>query len=354
MEAVIIAGGLGTRLRPLTDRRPKHLLPVGGVPFLTHQLAKLASAGVAHVVLATSYNAEQFLPVLGDGSGYGLSLTYVREEHPLGTGGAIRNAAQALRSAADEFVVVLNGDQLSGHDIPAQVAALVAAGGDVSLHLVRVADPRRFGCVPTDDSGRVTAFLEKSPEPVTSKINAGCYVFRRRCIDEIPAGSVVSVERETFPEMLAAGRTVLGHLAQAYWRDVGTPEALVAASSDLVRGVATSPAYQHPAAERLVQDGARLDDSTRVYGGSVVGTDVVVASGAVVDASVLMPGVRVGPGATVVRSVLGHGAQLGSGAALVGAAVGEGAVVGGRCVLGEGSRVPCDAVVAAGTGASSC
>ena len=140
MEAVIIAGGFGTRLRPLTDRRPKHLLPVGGVPFLAHQLAKLSAAGVEHVVLATSYRAEEFRPVFGDGSAYGLSVTYVREDEPLGTGGAIRNAASALHSRPDEPVVVLNGDQLSGHDIPTQVAAFFAAYADVSLHLVEVFD----------------------------------------------------------------------------------------------------------------------------------------------------------------------------------------------------------------------
>lgn len=345
MEAVIIAGGLGTRLSPLTDRRPKHLLPVGGVPFLAHQLSKLARAGVEHVVLATSYHSEQFLPVFGDGSAYDLSLTYVREEYPLGTGGAIRHAAAALHSGADEPVVVLNGDQLSGHDIAAQVAAFLSDRADVSLHLVRVGDARPFGCVPTDDSGRVTAFLEKSAEPLTSQINAGCYVFRRRCIDDVPADRVVSVEREAFPAMLAAGRVVVGHLDQSYWRDVGTPEALVAASADLVRGVATSPAYRHAPAQRLVQDGARVDASARVGAGSVVGPGATVAAGAAVDGSVLMPGARVGPGATVVASVLGHDARLGAEAALVGAAVGEGAVVAERCVLAEGARVPCGAVV---------
>jgi mannose-1-phosphate guanylyltransferase len=344
VEAVIIAGGLGTRLRPLTDRRPKHLLPVGGVPFLAHQLSKLAQAGVEHVVLATSYRAEQFLPVFGDGSAYGLQVTYVREEHPLGTGGAIRYAAASLRSGPDAPVVVLNGDQLSGHDIAAQAAAFVAGGADVSLHLIRVDDARPFGCVPTDDSGRVTAFLEKSTRPVTSQINAGCYVFRRAVIDDIPAGRVVSVERETFPTMLAAGRRVVGHLAQHYWRDVGTPEALVAASCDLVLGVATSPAYRLPPAERLVQQGARVADSADVRGGSVVGPDAVVGPGSVVDASVLMPGVRLGADVAAVASVVGTGACVSAGSVLNGAAVGDGAAIGQRCEL-RGARVACDEVV---------
>ena len=313
---MIIAGGLGTRLRPLTDRRPKHLLPVGGVPFLAHQLAKLSASGVDHVVLATSYRAEEFRPAFGDGWAYGLSLTYVREEEPLGTGGAIRHAATALHSGPDEPVLVLNGDQLSGHDIPAQVAGFAAAQADVSLHLVEVPDARAFGCVPTDGSGRVTAFLEKSLRPVTSQVNAGCYVFRRRCIDEIPAGRVVSVERETFPQLLSVGRRVVGHLDPAYWRDVGTPQALVQASADLVLGIAPSPAYHHPPAQRLVQEGADVDGSAHVGGGSVIGPGAVVAAGAVAEGSVVRAGAQVGAGPRFSASAVVAAASIGSASVL--------------------------------------
>lgn len=202
-EAVIVAGGFGTRMLPLTAQRPKHLLEVGGVPFLEHQITKLAAAGVEHVVLATSYRAELFRPVLGDGDRFGVRLTYVTEEEPLGTGGAIRNVAGALADDPEGAVVILNGDVLSGHDLVAQLADFDrprdGAPVDVSLHLVEVPDARAFGCVPTDDHGRVLAFVEKSDAPVSNKVNAGCYVFRRRVIDLIPPGRVVSVERETFP-----------------------------------------------------------------------------------------------------------------------------------------------------------
>jgi len=234
---------------------------------------------------------------------------------------------------SDDPVVVLNGDQLSDHDLPAQVAALLAADADVSLQLVEVPDARAFGCVPTDESGWVTAFLEKSPQPVTSQINAGCYVFRRRCIEDIPAGTAVSVERETFPGMLAAGRRIVGHRAPAYWRDVGTPGALVQASADLVLGVAASPAYRHPPAQRLLQDGASVDPSARVVGGSVVGYGTRVGGGAVVDGSVLMPGARVGADARVVASVVGPAASVGAGSVLTGAAVGDAAEVADGTVL---------------------
>src|ERR1700678_4583356 len=178
LEAIVLVGGQGTRLRPLTLSAPKPLLPTAGVPFLSHLLARAAAGGVTHVVLATCYKAEMFSEVVGDGSAFGLSMSYVTEEEPLDTGGGIRNAAQSLRgtSPADP-VVVLNCDILSGHDLGAQVDLHIKTDAAATLHLVEVADPSRFGSVPTDAAGRVTAFLEKTPEPVTNRINAGCYVF---------------------------------------------------------------------------------------------------------------------------------------------------------------------------------
>ena len=236
LEAILLVGGQGTRLRPLTIGMPKPLLPTAGVPFLAHQLARAATSGVTRVVLATAYRAEMFAECLGDGSAFGLEISYVHEEVPLGTAGAIRNAAAGLHSEPDSPVVVLNGDILSGHDLAAQLDLHSKADAAVTLHLVEVPDPARFGCVPTDSAGRVTAFLEKTPDPVTNRINAGCYVFRRQVIDEIPVGRVASVERETFPALIDAGAAVLGYLDNSYWLDVGTPEAFVRGSCDLVLG----------------------------------------------------------------------------------------------------------------------
>src|SRR4051794_18004240 len=159
------------------------MLPTAGVPFLMHLLARLREAGIDHVILATSYRPEVFARSIGDGSALGLRIDYVNEEQPLGTGGAIRNTAPLLESAPEDPVVVLNSDVLSSHDIAAQIDAYVAAAADVGLHLAEVSDPRAFGCVPTDSHGRVTAFLEKTPNPSTNQINAGCYVFARRLID---------------------------------------------------------------------------------------------------------------------------------------------------------------------------
>jgi mannose-1-phosphate guanylyltransferase len=343
-EAIIVAGGFGTRLLPLTTHSPKHLLNVGGVPFLAHQLAKLGHTGIEHVVLATSYRADAFVPVFGDGSQFGLHITYVREDEPLGTGGALRNVVPALDSDPDAPIVILNGDVLSGHDLAGQLADFDRARGgrlvDVSLHLVEVEDARAFGCVPTDAEGRVLEFVEKSENPVTRQINAGCYIFRRSVLDTIPEGRVVSVERETFPDLIADGAVVVGYVENAYWRDVGTPEALVAASRDAVLGIA--PRYDGVgAAECFVASGAEILGS--VSRGSVVETDAVISPSASVVGSIIMTGARIGEGALVRDSVIGPGAEVGPGVAIDAVTLGDGA----RLLSGvpAGSRIDCGAVV---------
>lgn len=348
MEAILLVGGLGTRLRPLTDRMPKPLLPVAGAPFITHQVARLAAAGVDHVVLATSYRAEVFAAVLGDGSTLDVELEYVSEAEPLGTGGAIRNAASRLRAAGDDAVLVANGDILDGHDVRAQLERHAAHRADVTLYLTRVQDPRAYGCVPTDAAGRVTAFLEKTPDPPSRQVNAGCYVFRRAVLDEIPPGRVVSVERETFPGMLAAARLVLGYVDDAYWLDLGTPAAYVRGSADLVLGRVDSPARPGPAGEALVLPGAQVSPDAVVSGGTTVGPAAVVHPGARVEGSVLLEGAVVGQGSTVRGSVLGQDASLGAGCDVDDAVLGDGARVGERNELCRGVRVWTDAVIPAG------
>jgi len=339
LEAILLVGGQGTRLRPLTIGVPKPLLPTAGVPFLAHQLAIAAGSGVRRVVMATAYRSEMFAEVFGDGSEYGLEIVYAFEDDPLGTGGGIRNAAASLLSGPDDPVVVLNGDILSGHDLAAQVDMHRKADAAVTLHLVEVPDPARFGCVPTDLDGRVTAFLEKTPHPVTCQINAGCYIFTRRYIDAMPAGRVLSVERETFPGLIEAGETVMGYLQSAYWLDVGTPEAFVRGSCDLVLGELVSPALPGPCGQALLLPGAHADASATLSGGTSVGAGSVVGEGAVIDGSVLFDGVSVGARATVTSSVIASGARIGDGAVLDGVVIGAGAEIGGGNELRGGLRV---------------
>ncbi|MER8003598.1 NDP-sugar synthase [Streptomyces sp. NPDC095613] len=345
-EAILLVGGKGTRLRPLTVHTPKPMVPAAGVPFLTHQLARARAAGVEHIVLATSYLAEVFEPYFGDGSSLGLHLEYVTERDPLGTGGAIRNVASRLRSGPDEPVLIFNGDILTGLDIQALVATHTESGADVSLHLTRVPDPRAFGLVPTDADGRVTAFLEKPQTPeeiVTDQINAGAYVFRRSVIDSIPAGRPVSVERETFPGLLAAGAHLQGMVDSTYWLDLGTPQAFVRGSADLVLGRAPSPAVPGPCGEYLVLPTAKVAPDAKLTGGTVVGEGALIAEGARVAGSTVLAGAVVEPGAVVTDSLIGAGARVGERAVLTGAVVGDGAVVGADNELREGVRVWCDA-----------
>jgi mannose-1-phosphate guanylyltransferase len=351
-EAILLVGGKGTRLRPLTVNTPKPMVPAAGVPFLTHQLARARAAGVERMVLATSYLAEVFEPYFGDGSSLGLHLEYVTEKEPLGTGGAIRNVAGHLRSGPGDPVLVFNGDILTGLDIGALIATHEDSGAEVSLHLTRVEDPRAFGLVPTDPTGRVTAFLEKPQTPeeiVTDQINAGAYVFRRSVIDTIPEGRPVSVERETFPDLLRAGAHLQGMVDSTYWLDLGTPQAFVRGSADLVLGRAPSPAVPGQCGDRLVLESAVVAPDAKVTGGSVICEGATVAPGATVDGSVILAGAAVEEGAVVSSCLIGTGARVGARTHLSGVVVGDGATVGADIELREGARVWCDAVLPAGS-----
>lgn len=344
LEAIMLVGGKGTRLRPLTLSAPKPLLPTAGVPFLAHQLARAAECGITHVVLATSYRAEMFTEAFGDGAQFGLSIDYVFEEHPLGTGGGIRNAAAMLHGGGDDPIVVLNGDILSAHDLPVQVDLHRKAEAAVTLHLVPVVDPSRYGCVPTDAAGRVTAFLEKTPDPVTNQVNAGCYVFRRSVIDLIPSGQVVSVERETFPALIGAGAVVMGYAEDAYWLDVGTPEAFVRGSCDLVLGNMPSPVVPAQGGESLVLGDARAAADALLAGGTTIGHGAIVEPGAVVEGSVIFDGAVIGAGAIVRDSIVGcdatiAGTETRHDGTHVSAAVLEGVVIGDGAYVGAGNEL---------------
>lgn len=342
LEAVLLVGGQGTRLRPLTVTTPKPMLPVAGIPCTEHQIARAREAGVTRVVLGTSYKPEVFSAYFGDGSRFGVELVYVTEDVPMGTGGAIRHVAPYLESDPDAPVLVFNGDILSGHDIAGQVKRWRADDADVSLYLTRVDDPRAYGLVPTDDDGQVLQFLEKPTTPeecVTDQVNAGCYVFRRSIIDQIPTGRPVSVERETFPGLLTDGARVTGFVDEGYWLDLGTPLAFVQGSCDLVTGRAPSPALPGPIGDYLVLPGAEVEPDAVLSGGTCVGAGATVGSGAVVDGSSLFDGAMVASGAHVRDSVIGSGAIIGAGAFLDGVVVGDRAMIGPGNELIRGARV---------------
>ncbi|MGX9790296.1 mannose-1-phosphate guanylyltransferase [Mycobacterium sp. MMS18-G62] len=336
VDAVVLVGGLGTRLRPLTLSAPKPMLPTAGLPFLTHLLSRIADAGIEHVVLGTSYKASVFESEFGDGSKMGLQIDYVVEDEPLGTGGGIANVANRLRY---DTALVFNGDVLSGADLGALMQTHDSNDADVTLHLVRVGDPRAFGCVPTDSEGVVTAFLEKTQDPPTDQVNAGCYVFKRSVIDQIPKGRPLSVEREVFPQLLADGLKVCGYVDATYWRDMGTPDDFVRGSADLVRGIAPSPALGGQRGEKLVHDGAAVSPGALLIGGTVVGRGAEIGAGARLDGAVIFDGVRIGAGAVIERSIIGFGARIGPRALVRDGVIGDGADIGARCELLRGARV---------------
>ena len=296
--AILLVGGFGTRLMPLTKNTPKPMLTVAGVPVTEHQLAMAKAAGITEIVLATSYLSEVFIPYFGDGSKWGMKIKYAVEKEPLGTGGAIRNAAKLLDT--NESVVILNGDVLSSHKLSEQIRQHEAHDADVTLHLTQVEDARAFGCVPTDSDGRVSAFLEKMENPITNQINAGCYVFNPRVISTIPLDTVVSVERETFPQLVAKSAKVFGYLENAYWLDIGTPRALLKASVDIVKR----------SGDYLAMPGSTIDPTAVITGGSCIGPNSTVGAGAVIDGSIIEAGCVIGPNAAITDSFVAASAEV--------------------------------------------
>ncbi|WP_052592453.1 nucleotidyltransferase family protein [Luteipulveratus mongoliensis] len=322
---IVLAGGYGTRMLPLTEHRPKHLLPVGPDPIVVHQLRRLAGAGIADVVLATGFCADQFEPALGDGSRWGVRLRYAPEPEPLGTAGALRHAYDAVADLPEaDTLVVLNGDLLSGHDLRAQVSAYESSGAEVSIHVRQVADPRAYGSVVLGVAGRVQAFVEKSPNPPSDLINAGTYVVSRSVAASIPSGRKASWEHEVVPGLIERGTPVVGFREEAYFRDIGSPSALVAASVDAVLG--DLPGAAGAGGRAWIAATADVDPTARVDAGSAVHDGAVIGPRAQVSGSIVMAGGVVGGGAVVRGSVLAPMSVVGAGARLVDEALADGEV----------------------------
>ena len=301
-SAILLVGGKGTRLQPLTNNSPKPMLPVGGVPFTEHQIVKAREAGISEIVLATSYLAEIFKPYFGDGSKFGIEIKYAVEEVALGTGGAIHNAAKLL-SPADQ-VVIFNGDVLSAHDLDAQIKFHEANSADVTLYLTEVADARAYGSVELLSGQRVKSFLEKMENPPSNLINAGCYIFNRAVIESIPEGKVVSVERETFPQLLAAGKKVFGYVDRSYWLDIGTPAALIKGSKDLIIGEVFSAATPAHDGDVIIASTAEISRDAKVNAGSNIQPKVIVESNCEISGSIIGEGATIGMNSKIIDSFI--------------------------------------------------
>jgi NDP-sugar pyrophosphorylase family protein len=345
LQAVILAGGQGTRLRPLTLARAKPVVPLLNRPFLAYQLALLRAHGVTDVVLACSYRVDDVRAALGDAEHLGVRLRYVVEDEPLGTGGGVRNAADLVRGT----LFVLNGDILTDPNLTEMRQLHESRGSRTTIYLQPVPDPRQYGLVETAPDGRLRAFREKptaDEEITTNTINAGIYLIDAQLLGRIPRDRMSSIEREFFPALIADGVPCYGWCPTAvYWRDIGNPAAYRAAQIDLLQGRAAMP---------LAPPGQRRDGFWLDGGGTIDPTARIVAPAVVGSGVVLGPRCRVGPG-----SVIGDGARIGADARIEGAVlwerveVGAGAelrdcVIGADVRIGAGARVGPEVALASG------
>jgi mannose-1-phosphate guanylyltransferase len=331
VKAVVLVGGEGTRLRPITETIPKPLVPLMDRASLDHVLDHLARHGVHEVVLSSSYLEGVFHAFIRDRHG-DPSITWITETEPLGTGGAIVNALDDL--GGDETFLALNGDILTDLDLTAMVARHRERGAAATIALTHVEDARPFGLVPTEPDGRVIEFREKPSELVPGDINAGTYVLEAAALGGWPRGENASIERDVFPRMIADGELVYGFVSDAYWLDLGTPEQYLQAHADLIDGRVTGhPVYAGPFVQT---DG--VDPRAEIGRHVALGPGVVVAAGADVRDSVLLEGARVEPSAVVHRSILGPGSSVSEGAHVVDSVLGAGAAVSPGVTL-EGARV---------------
>ena len=351
MQALILAGGQGTRLRPLTSTIPKPVVPLVGRPFISYMLEWLRSHGVDDVILGCGHMADGVRGVLGDGESLGIRLRYIEEPEPLGTGGALKFAEDLL----DERFFMLNGDVLTDIDLTAELAQHERTGALATLALIPVEDPSAYGLVPLNADNSVREFIEKpgAEQTETDLINAGAYIIERSVLDGMaPAGTNISIEREVFPTLV--GRGLYGYPADGYWLDIGTPERYLQGTFDILEGnVSTEIGRRLSEAGRALQDGA--DVQGRVVAPALVGAGSTIAFGAIVGGrTVLGENVTIGPGAHVESSVLLDGASVGQRSTVRGSIVGAGAQIGDHChvedrvVLGEGVTVGSDNVLTAG------
>jgi mannose-1-phosphate guanylyltransferase len=343
VQALVLAGGEGTRLRPLTLTTPKPVMPLAGRPFLSFMLDWVHSHGAEEVILSCGFMSDAVKSVLGD-IYEGMRLRHVTEEEPLGTAGPVRLAYD--EGLLEERVLVLNGDVLTDIDLTAELERHERTGARATLALYPVDDTSSYGVVPTDDEGRVTAFIEKGGgEAPTNRINAGAYVLERDVVESIPAGQAVSFEREVFPALVGDG--LYGYDAAGYWIDIGTPERYLEATWDLLAGRVHSTLPPRDETGSLIYENCLLAGA-HVGPQTVLGRHCSVGTDARVERSVLHERVHVGADATVIESVLAEGARVGA-RARVGpdAMVGAKAVIEADAVVGVGARVEPGATVSA-------
>jgi mannose-1-phosphate guanylyltransferase len=353
MQAVILVGGEGTRLRPLTSTVPKPVVPLVDRPFISFMLEWLLRHGIDDVIMSCGFLATSVRNVLGDGSELGIRLRFVEEPDPRGTAGAVKFAEPML----EERFVMLNGDVLTDIDLTGQIAQHEATGAKATLALVPVADPTAYGLVHLREDRSVQDFVEKpSPDAIdTNLISAGAYVLEREILELVPADRNVSIEREVWP--LLIGRGLYGFPSASYWLDIGTPERYLQGTFDIIAGNVASKVAERlgsdwlavdPAAEvrgrvvppAVLERGVRVAEGAHVGSLVVLGEDVRIGGGATVERSVILAGAEIGEGATLRECIIAAGARVGSRTSIIdGAVLGEGVTIGSDNVIARGARI---------------
>jgi mannose-1-phosphate guanylyltransferase len=354
LQALILAGGEGTRLRPLTSTTPKPVVPLVDRPFITYMIDWLRGHGVDDVILSCGFLADRVRSVLGEGEGLGVRLQYLEEPEPLGTGGAMKFAEDLL----EERFFMLNGDVLTDIDLGAQLEQHERTGARATLALIPVEDPSAYGLVRRHQDCSVKEFVEKpgAEQIDTNLINAGAYIIEREVLAGMaPAGTHISIEREVFPSLVGHG--LFGYEASGYWLDIGTPDRYLQGTFDILEGNVTTEVGNALSRSGLVLvDGAQIDGRVvapalvgadcvvaprAIVGGrAVLGNGVEVATGAHVESSVLLDGVSVGERTTVSASIIGSGVRIGEGCHIAaGVVLGDGVTVGAHNVLAAGVRI---------------
>jgi NDP-sugar pyrophosphorylase family protein len=317
VKALILAGGLGTRLRPLTDRVPKSLLPIGNVPFLEHQIRLLAQHEIREATLLTGYLAEEFDGFVADMKRkLDVTLRISTEEKPLGTAGAVRSRLDDL----DGTTIVLNGDVLTDLDLTAAASFHREKEAVATIVLTPVDDARPYGLVPRDDDGRVLEFKEKPAELVDGNINAGTYVLEPSVLAEVPADEFWQFEQQLFPSLLDAGAPVFGYLSDAYWLDIGSPARYLQAHHDILSGRARATVDG-----TIMTESTKLSDGTEIVAPTLLSHAPVGAGATIGPLTTIGPGARIGAGARIERSVVSAEAVIGERAVLRDSVIGAGA-----------------------------
>src|SRR6186713_835734 len=325
MKGLILAGGKGTRLRPLTINTPKPVVPVANAPFLLYQIDLMRSAGIDEIILSLSYQPRKIEDLLKDGSDYGVTIRYAVEGTPLGTGGAFKNAEEQI----DSTTVVFNGDVLTSLDLNATIARHRAARAVATLVLTPVENPSAYGLVETDPDGKVLRFIEKpGPDEVTTtnNINAGVYVLEPSVLKYMPKGEPYSFERGLFPTLLEKKELVQSFVLDGYWIDIGTPQKYLEVHHDILAGRFRSTRVPSSVVPENGSSGATVDAK------SIIDSDVTIRAGARIENSVIGRKCKIGESVHIVDSVIWPGTTIDAEARISGSIIGKGCMIGHSAV----------------------